>query len=159
MAREQNPFRFTKIPTMSPTTTNPTESPTLFTEREDYYPVNKPPLNPPADYFDYSVGPSTDSVLHYMKTFTNARGPDAWGSLGDSSSTREGRYWSEMPRAWILGLDSLCLKLLQNCRIITHHRKCQDRHEYVDKDVRQRVLLRRLGSGVRHGGEMSGKAQ
>ena len=95
MAREQNPFRFTGAPTLSPTTMSPTESPTLFSEREDYYPVNKPPLNPPADYFDYSVGPSTDSVMHYMKTFTNARGPDAWGSLGDSSSTREGRYWSE----------------------------------------------------------------
>lgn len=94
MARERNPFRFTDAPTSSPTTLSPTESPTLFEDREEY-PVNRPPLNPPKDYFDYSVGPSRDSAIYYMKTFSNARGPAAWGSLGDAPSTREGRYWSQ----------------------------------------------------------------
>ena len=42
MARERNPFRFTDAPTSSPTTLSPTESPTLFEDREEY-PVNSPP--------------------------------------------------------------------------------------------------------------------
>ena len=47
---------------------------------------------------------------------------------GQGQRYGKGLYWAQVPRPWVFGVDSLRLKLLQNRRIITHHRERHNGH-------------------------------